>query len=177
MAGVFPNLAAIAAALVLAACQFSLPGGDAPPAAPSPVTGGAIEVTALDAAPSAGRPETVIHRPGPGTPRPRARPGSAAVSPPMPGAAAPGAPPAAETPTSEAGLACGRRGGRWIEIAGSGAYACVTPVKDAMKECMRGTQCEGDCLARSRTCAPYRPLFGCNEILDDSGRRMTQCLN
>ncbi|MBE2275295.1 MAG: hypothetical protein IAE87_03255 [Rhodobacteraceae bacterium] len=176
MAGVFPNLAAIAAVLVLAACQLSLPGGGAAPAAPDPVTGGAIEVTALDAAPSA-KAAAVIHRPGPGTPRPRARPGRAAAPQPGPEAAAPVAAPKAAAPKSEAQLGCGKRGGRWIEIGKSGAFACVTPVKDAMKECTRGTQCEGDCLARSGSCAPYRPLFGCNEILDDSGRRMTQCLN
>ena len=25
------------------------------------------------------------------------------------------------------------------------------------------------CLARSQTCAPFKPLFGCNEILQDNG--------
>jgi hypothetical protein len=32
------------------------------------------------------------------------------------------------------------------------------------------------CLARSGTCAPIMPLFGCNEVLDKQGRRVTLCI-
>lgn len=53
---------------------------------------------------------------------------------------------------------------------------CVNPTRDAGKACRRGSDCEGLCLARSFTCAPYDPLFGCNEILQDDGSRVTYCL-
>ncbi len=183
MAGMFPRLAAIAAVLALGACELALPGGQAArPAAPDPVTGGAIEVTALAPAPTAGAPvaaapaeAAAVHRPGPDTPRPRPRP-EAATAPAAPTAAA-AAPAVPEAQKSAARLACEKRKGRWVETGKGSAYGCVMPTKDAMKECTRSSQCEGSCLARSGTCAPYTPLFGCNEVLDDTGRRMTQCLD
>ena len=72
-------------------------------------------------------------------------------------------------------LACEKRKGIWAK---SGAtHLCVNRTRDSGKQCQSSTQCAGDCLARSGTCSPFQPLIGCNEILDDSGRRMTQCLN
>ena len=32
-------------------------------------------------------------------------------------------------------------------------------------------------LARSGTCAPITPMFGCNDILQDDGREVTLCLD
>lgn len=55
--------------------------------------------------------------------------------------------------------------------------ACVRPTGEGLKACRRATDCRGECLARSGTCAPIAPLFGCNEVLDDMGRRMTQCID
>jgi hypothetical protein len=83
----------------------------------------------------------------------------------------------APAPRSEAQIACERRGGTWSRvIPGSEARACVFRTRDNGRRCEAGTDCQGECLARSGTCAPVTPLFGCHEILDDTGRRMTQCI-
>lgn len=213
MAGLFPKLAAMACLLLLAGCNLAAPlggkpGGDRAPAA-NPVTGAPIEVTPLDA-PSSPAPSspalsspsaapaavTVVHRPGPDTPRPQPRPAGGAEARPSEarpsearaaaGATAPDpaavspvvpAPAAAAEEKSAARLSCEKRKGQWVETGKGGAFGCITPTRDALKECTRSAQCEGACLARSGTCAPYVPLFGCNEVFDDSGRRMTQCLD
>ncbi len=167
---------------------------------------GQITVTALDPAPAAaggeaaapGRPPGMAPVPvrlaGPDTPHPKprppdggaARPGSAAVprvaeAGAADSAGAPAAPTAAEAvpeaAKSPARLACEKRRGQWVETGKTGIFGCITYTKDALKECRNSRQCEGQCLARSGTCAPYQPLFGCYEILDDTGRRMTQCLD
>lgn len=75
------------------------------------------------------------------------------------------------------GLACQGLGNLWVRAGQTDLFACVRPTRDAGKACDRGTDCEGECLARSMTCAPYDPLFGCNEILQDNGARVTLCLN
>lgn len=160
MAGLFRKWAAIAGIMMLAACQLSLPGGgDDAPAGPHPVTGGAIEVTAL--------PDLPVAAVAKGAPAPPAPAPPPAAAPPA------AAPPAARK--SEAQLACEARRGSWARSE-NGSHACVTQTRDSGKTCTRAGQCQGLCLARSGTCAPFTPLLGCNDILDDSGRRMTQCL-
>lgn len=79
-------------------------------------------------------------------------------------------------PKSPEQLACERKGGAWSSAGGSGVKACVRRTRDGGKQCSNGTQCEGDCLARSQSCSPIMPLFGCNEILQDNGARVTQCI-
>ncbi len=39
------------------------------------------------------------------------------------------------------------------------------------------SDCQGECLARSRTCAPIRPLFGCNAVLMDNGAEVNLCID
>ncbi|WP_198672291.1 hypothetical protein [Pseudogemmobacter bohemicus] len=85
------------------------------------------------------------------------------------------APPEVNPFDAAARLACEKDKGVWAST-GTGFNSCAWATKDSGKRCTNATQCDGQCLARSGTCAPYRPLFGCNEILDDSGRRMTECL-
>ncbi|SIS65190.1 hypothetical protein [Phaeovulum vinaykumarii] len=84
------------------------------------------------------------------------------------GGAAPGLPadPAAQ---------CARQGGAWRELASGPAY-CEHRTRDAGKACRSASDCEGACLARSQTCAPLRPLLGCNAILSDAGFEMRECL-
>jgi hypothetical protein len=77
---------------------------------------------------------------------------------------------------SPAELACIRSAGLWANAGQSGAKTCVKPTRDAGKSCTRQTQCDGLCLARSGTCAPYTPLFGCNDILQADGVRTMLCL-
>jgi hypothetical protein len=193
MRALVPKALAILALLGLSACVLPQ-GGAGKAAGPNPVTGGEIEVTALDdpapattggtaVAPKDGAdpsapPAKVA---GPETPRPKPKPqtapgdapSAAEDAPPMPEAVAsePG------TPKSEAQLACERRGDLWVKLPDSMAQTCVKRTRDAGKRCSNSMQCEGECLARSGTCAPYQPLFGCNEILQDDGTRMTLCLD
>lgn len=69
---------------------------------------------------------------------------------------------------------CIAHGGSWA--ARNGGFICQMRTKDAGKSCTSGNDCEGDCLARSRTCAPAKPLLGCNEILTEAGYPMQQCV-
>ncbi len=70
---------------------------------------------------------------------------------------------------------CERTGGRMVKAGIANAMTCIHETSDSGKQCRRSGECEGDCLARSGTCSPVRPLFGCNEILMDDGRRATLC--
>lgn len=71
--------------------------------------------------------------------------------------------------------ACERDGGRWGSVPGRDAFTCFRTTSDANDVCSTGRDCEGQCLARSRTCAPITPLFGCHEIISDGGLRQTMC--
>lgn len=71
--------------------------------------------------------------------------------------------------------ACTRRGGRY-EGTAAGAFYCLREHADAGRQCRTGADCAGECLARSGTCAPVSPLFGCHDVLDARGRQVTQCL-
>lgn len=182
MRSILRKMAAPMAALALAACVAGSPGGDKA-GGPNPITGGEIEVTALDAPPAAqpgqaegaAAAEASAERPAT---RPKPRPGK-----PEPAAAEEEiAPPEAAAPVPEklksaAQLACEKKRDLWVKAGDSGASACVRRMKDAGKRCTTGKQCQGECLARSGTCAPYQPLFGCNEVLQDNGVRTTLCLD
>ncbi len=177
---------ALAGVLALGGCV--LPGGGGKTAAPNPVTGGDIEVTPLDAVPSATTAKAEedptaqaavtpaaasAKAPAAGDTRPKPRPAAALSAAPEAPVAAPAVPEAAKSPAQ---IACERKKGLWSK-AGKGGFACVSKTRDSGKECRNAKQCEGECLARSGTCAPIKPLFGCNEILDDMGRRTTLCID
>lgn len=190
----FQTLALVA---LLAGCQFQVPGkGQSPDdVTPNAVAGDAIEVTALDAPPPAA--DTVPPPEGTGVAQPQTAPPEAPVAvevaepaaepAPQPDlgaedgseaeaevAAEPEPPPA--PPKSENQIACEKKKGTWSSTGGK-AHVCIFRTKDAGKNCTKGTQCEGDCLARSGTCSPIRPLLGCNEILQDNGARVTLCID
>jgi len=74
-------------------------------------------------------------------------------------------------------IKCEKRGGSWSRVGDTRSRTCVQRTRDAGQQCRRDRDCDGVCLARSGTCAPVTPLFGCNEVLQDDGRRMTQCLD
>ena len=85
------------------------------------------------------------------------------------GAEAPPPPLASET----LALECLRSGG---EMARAGTVRlCVKQTRDGGRSCTKATDCQGDCLARSRSCSPLTPLQGCHEILTSEGVRATQC--
>lgn len=72
--------------------------------------------------------------------------------------------------------ACQRDGGRWGRVPGRDAFVCYQTTSDANQFCSTKRDCEGVCLARSRTCAPQTPLFGCHEVINASGLRQTLCI-
>ena len=57
----------------------------------------------------------------------------------------------------------------------TGVFACVHPTRDAGRRCDAASDCEGLCLARSGTCAPLAPLYGCQDVYTLPGRRETLC--
>ena len=72
---------------------------------------------------------------------------------------------------------CEAAGDIWGRAGAEGAFVCFRRMPDAGDRCMRASDCEGACLARSQTCAPLSPLIGCQEVLTSSGQRTTLCLN
>ena len=71
---------------------------------------------------------------------------------------------------------CQKDGGQWGRGGPGGTFVCYTPMRDSGKSCTRGTDCQGLCLARSRTCAPVDPFIGCHEVLTNGGLRATVCV-
>lgn len=72
--------------------------------------------------------------------------------------------------------ACIEDGGRFGKGGLGGSFICYQNMKDANQYCTSASDCEGVCLARSNTCSPVKPLFGCNEVLTRMGARTTLCL-
>ncbi|MCX7288962.1 MAG: hypothetical protein NTW20_15825 [Rhodobacterales bacterium] len=181
---------------LLQACQVAAPGGQgSTDVTANAVAGDAIEVTALDApaaspatnpaalaptglaaaAPQGAAPASAAATdpiPAP-IPAPISESGTAATDPEAPADAAAEAE-VVPDPKSDQQMACERKRGRWVTAVGD-LKACVYPTGDSGKRCERESQCEGVCLARSGTC-PVKPLYGCNEILQDNGARVTLCL-
>ena len=89
--------------------------------------------------------------------------------------AAPKDEPLPPNPLTVATQGCERSGGRMIKAGIANAMTCIHETSDSGKQCRASGDCESDCLARSGTCAPMRPMFGCNEILMNDGRRATLC--
>lgn len=54
---------------------------------------------------------------------------------------------------------------------------CVLPQPDAGKACTKQSDCEGLCLADTRTCSAVAPMFGCFEFLDETGRTVRICID
>lgn len=175
---------------LLSACV--LPGAGPDGVTPNAITGGEIEVTALDALPTApGTDPAMIDIPpgaDDGAKAQSAAPAASAeteVEPPAEPAPQPDLAEAVpeevpevvpEVKKSDLQIACEKKKGTWTS-AGGKSRVCLFNTKDAGKQCTRESDCEGACLARSGTCAPIRPLLGCNEILQDNGARVTLCLD
>lgn len=193
IAGWLRPLPALAVAVALSGC---LGTGDGLPlfgAADRGAAADAIEITTLDDAPlaAAGGPaDGAATGPGATTAEATADPGWPAAAAgaedlPAPVAPEPGmAPddpppddplPAAAPPSPEA-AACLARGGRAVLFGGGPAVVCAMPARDAGQRCDSGRDCQGLCLARSRTCAPFVPLLGCHDVLTDNGMPARQCI-
>lgn len=173
-------------ALLVAGC--TLGGGklESPSAASNPVTGDAISVTALDGAPVAqpgAKPAPPVGNPA--NPALSAAADAAKVAPSKPATANPPqanptAPAVAEPPPKPIppeALACLKKSGEWSVVGDGGAMACIHRTRDAGKTCHRKKECQGECLAKSNSCSPITPLFGCNDILQNDGTMVTQCID
>lgn len=71
---------------------------------------------------------------------------------------------------------CTRSGGNWGLTPGRAAYTCYRQTRDSGKTCSDAGDCQGMCLARSRTCSPVEPFFGCHQVLNNEGRVQTLCI-
>jgi len=71
---------------------------------------------------------------------------------------------------------CERSGGSWGAGGKPGTEVCYRQNADANKQCTAATDCDGVCFARSRTCSPIAPLFGCHDILTSLGSKAEVCL-
>ncbi|MEL7343560.1 MAG: hypothetical protein AAFN59_01715 [Pseudomonadota bacterium] len=72
---------------------------------------------------------------------------------------------------------CREDGGRWGRGGAAQQFVCYQPTPDANASCAAQTDCATLCLARSRTCAPEAPLFGCHEVLTNRGFPATICID
>ncbi len=70
---------------------------------------------------------------------------------------------------------CEAEGGRFAAGGMVGTLVCYRTPPDAGKACSSAGDCSTDCLARTKTCAPIDPLFGCHDILDSHGRLVRLC--
>lgn len=72
--------------------------------------------------------------------------------------------------------ACIKSGGNYIRQGSGDAFYCLNATRDAGKTCSASSDCQSGCLARSRTCAPVKPLLGCNAVLTGEGMEVMQCV-
>ena len=100
-----------------------------------------------------------------------ATPATATSSAADPAAAEPAAPKTAEQ------VLCEKSKGLWASAGDTGANYCASMTRDGGKQCHKKTDCQGQCLARSGTCSPIAPLYGCNDIFEKDGRMVTLCIN
>lgn len=118
-------------------------------------------------------PDADEETPGETAPAPEPEAEAEPAEEPSPAVAEPPPPPDAN---AEARALCTRKNGSFTRTR-AGAFICVNRTRDSGKTCTASGQCEGSCLARSGTCSPVTPLIGCNEIITDSGRRATVCID
>ncbi|MBC7480119.1 MAG: hypothetical protein H7317_18855 [Pseudorhodobacter sp.] len=142
-------------AVLLLACQGTAPAG---------LAIDAVAVTPLDTAAPAPKDAD--------TPHPKPKPATLADTP------APGvAPPEPEAPKSAAQMLCEKARGQWLSAGDTGANYCASLTRDGGKQCHKKGDCQGQCLARSGTCSPIMPLYGCNDILEKDGGEVTMCID
>lgn len=71
--------------------------------------------------------------------------------------------------------ACEAENGRWGTATSRETFICYKDLPDANQPCSTSRDCAGLCFARSRTCTPVEPLFGCHQILSQDGLMQTVC--
>ncbi len=73
--------------------------------------------------------------------------------------------------------ACVKSGGSWGATPNKTGFVCYQRTSDANQLCSASSECEGMCLARSRSCSPVVPFLGCHEVLTSNGLRQTLCVD
>ena len=73
-------------------------------------------------------------------------------------------------------IECEADGGRWGPALSGAVFVCYRTTGDAGQSCSGSEDCETHCLARSRTCAPIEPFYGCHEVLSRGGVPATLCI-
>jgi hypothetical protein len=161
---------ALMALVVLAGCLADRSGGVAdtmPPVAE------AAEVTSLDAPAAASAPVAQAQKA-------EAAATTTAEAPKMSAAAraaeTPAAPPPPEAVKSPSQIACEKKGGRFAKAGNSTTFVCARETRVGGKFCRRETDCDGLCLAPSRSCSPITPVLGWQESLTQDGLRVTKCV-
>jgi hypothetical protein len=161
---------ALIALVVLAGCLADRSGGVA--GTTPPVTE-AAEVTSLDAPAAASAPVAQAQKA-------EAAAATTAEAPKMSAEARAAethaAPPPPEAVKSPSQIACEKTGGRFAKAGNSTTFVCARETRVGGKSCRRETDCEGLCLARSRSCSPITRVLGCQESLTRDGLRMTKCV-
>ena len=159
---------ALMALVVLAGCLADRSGGVADT---TPPLTEAAEVTLLDAPAAPSAPVAQAQK---------VEAAATAEAPKMSAAAraaeTPAAPPPPEAVKSPSQIACEKTGGRFAKAGNSTPVVSVPETRDGGKSCRRETDCEGLCLARSRSCSPITPVLGCQESLTQDGLRVTECV-
>jgi len=72
--------------------------------------------------------------------------------------------------------ACEADDGRWGTAANGALFVCYRNQPDANQSCRVESDCAGFCLARSRTCSPIDPFYGCHQVLSKDGFPQTLCV-
>ena len=77
---------------------------------------------------------------------------------------------------AEQRAACEKSDGRWGPTGNQTVFVCFRNLSDANQSCSTENDCQGFCLARSRTCSPIEPFFGCHQVLSRGGLPQTVCI-
>lgn len=88
-----------------------------------------------------------------------------------------GLPPVGADLVAAARATCEKDGGTFGRGGIANTNVCLRTPRDAGKYCTQNSDCTSVCLARSRSCAPIDPLFGCNEVLIAPGSAATICID
>ena len=159
---------ALMAPVLLAWCLADRSGGVA--GTTPPVTE-AAEVTLLDAPAAASAPVAQAQK---------AEAAATAKAPKMSAGAraadTPATPPPPEPVKSPSRIVCEKKGGRFAKAGNATPVVSVRETRVGGKSCRRETDCEGLCLARSRSCSPITPVLGCQKSLTRDGLRVTECV-
>ena len=132
-------------------------------------------MTSLDA-PAPIKAPDIAPVPGASVQKPQPRPVATAPEAAKPAASATQPPPPVMV-KSASQIACEKKKGSFVSLGRSGVMTCQLPTRDGGKLCHRESDCDGVCLARSNTCAPVKPLLGCQSILQDDGRQVELCID